>query len=151
MYIYIYIYIFIIYYILLYATLVANFKPITGILEPLPPGTLIPFVMTMKSGKPDIGEKFSDSLILRQKEDGFERFLDCLHSWISKPNITSSYEALHAGGLKSVLDFLCSCISKFCYNRLLSGISCPLFYSLVSQYGLRLLGTLRIRIIQLQY
>ena len=96
-----------------YAALVANFKPITGVLEPLQPGTLIPFVMTMKSGKPDIDEKFSDSLILLQKEDGFERFLDCLHSWISDPNITSSCEALHASGLKSALDFLCSCISKF--------------------------------------
>ena len=82
---------------------VANFKPITGVLEPLRPGTLIPFVMTMKSGKHDIDEKFSYSLILLRKKDGFERFLDCLRSWISNPNITSSCKALHASGLKSVL------------------------------------------------
>ena len=47
------------------AAQVENLKPITGVLEPLRPGTLIPFVMTMKSGEPDIDEKFSDSLIKR--------------------------------------------------------------------------------------
>ena len=116
------------------AARVENLKPITSVLEPLRPGTLIPFVMTMKSGEPDIDEKFSDSLILLQKEDGFVRFLDCLHCWISNPNITSSCEALHASGLKSVLDFLCSCISKFCYIKFMCCYQRLFAYSFVVWY-----------------
>ena len=94
------------------AARLGNLDMICSVLAPLPCGTFIPFVMTMKSGNLNVDSAFSTSLG-RIENINDQYFMNVLQRWVKSEDLTRTSESLKTSGLEHILDYLVPYVGKF--------------------------------------